>query len=192
MTHLIKRGLAVLPKSRTTISLARCIQSSTSLQDDKKGEVYYGKTTSRVRKTRIISISSSVLSTVLTPVILYKKFHLSAAMISVMSGMPITLTYMYTGAVYFMTKNYVAEMYMKSPDCLVVKKFGFLWWLRATEISPKDVEVPVDQGMLESFRVKGKGYLIDEQLITDKDLYACVTGQRGLNKVESKESEPLD
>ena len=146
--------------------------------------VYVGKISPRVKRARIISISSSVATSILAPVIAAKKFHLSTLWLAVACGTPMTLTYMYTAVVFFMTRTYVTEMFLKNPDVLVIKKYNIFCQQISQEIDPKDIEVPVNVGLLESFRVRNESFLIDDNAITDRDLFECVSGLRG-KKVSS-------
>lgn len=153
----------------------RCFSHQLNQPDDK---IYVGRTSSRVKRARVISLSSSAATTVIAPLITAKKLHLSTMWMAVACGTPISLTYLYTAVVFFMTRTYVTEMYLKSPDVLVIKKYNFFCCQVTQEINPKDIEVPVNVGLLESFRVKGESYLVDDNDIINKDLYECVSGLR--------------
>ena len=146
--------------------------------------VYKGQITPRIRRTRIISLTSSAATTIFAPLIAAKKLHLTTIWFAVACGTPMTLTYMYTAVVFFMTRTYVTEMFLKNPDTLIIKKYNFFCKQVSQEVDPKEIEVPVNVGLLESFRVKGESFMIDDNAITDRDLYECVSGFR-----HKKESE---
>ena len=167
----------VMSQCRIAQRLAvRCMSANSDRSQNPT--VYIGKISPRIRRARIISISSSVGTTIIAPLIAAKKFHLSALWMAVASGTPMTLTYMYTAVVFFMTRTYVTEMFLKNPDTLVVKKYNVFCQQVTQEIDPKEIEVPVNVGLLESFRVKNESYLIDDNSITDRDLYECISGFR--------------
>ena len=95
---------------------------------------------------------------------------------------------MCTGVIYWVSKNYVTEMYLKDKDTLVIKKFNLFLITTTQEVNPRDIKLPVDLGFSESFRVKEEGYLVDESQIQDIDLYECISGMRGQKEKKMEES----
>ena len=140
------------------------------------GDVYKGKVSLRVKKSRYITLASSGLTTIFAPIIAAKKFHLSSVWMAVATGAPISLTYLYTGVIYYTTRNYVTEMRMEGDDKIVATKLSLFCRPYERTIDPKDIRVSVNVGVFESFEANGESYLIDENDITDPRLYECVMG----------------
>lgn len=143
---------------------------------------YIGKESSRVKRLKFVTLASSLAATSFVPVMAVK----STVGITLVTSAFLPITYLCSFAVYFATKAYVTEMYLKSTDELVVKKLNLLCKTVTHKIDPKDIEIPIDLGMFESFRVNGKGYFVDDEAIQDPELYKCISGFRSKEKSEIK------
>lgn len=74
-------------------------------------------------------------------------------------------------------------MKLQTKDKLEVQTIGFLGNLKTTQISAHNIENPVDKGMFESFRCENVAYFIDEEKISDRDMYEAVTGLRNVKNM---------
>ena len=135
---------------------------------------YIGKESSRVKRLKLVTLTSSLVATTFVPVMALK----STTGLTLATSAFLPITYLCTFAVYFVTKSYVTEMYLTSADMLLAKKFNIFCKKVSHKIDPKDIEVPVDLGMFESFRVKNEGYFIDDNEIKDPELFKCISGLR--------------
>lgn len=176
------RGGFALANDRT--QLLTCKRCHGTITNSNPSTVYVGKTAQRVKRSRIISLTSSLATTILAPIIAAKKLHLSALWMAIATGTPMTLTYMYTAVVVYVTQNYVTEMYFKAPDKLIIKKYNLFCREIEQEVNPIDIEAPMNVGMLESFRVNNESYLVDEMDITDPQLYESISGLKNKDDTE--------
>ncbi|GIY82482.1 transmembrane protein 70 homolog, mitochondrial [Caerostris darwini] len=138
--------------------------------------VYEGMLKSRIKKVKLLSLTSSMLGFAMLPIIVR---DLSQISIALSCGAVVVSSFFLSTPLLldWVTRRYVTRLrYDPGSDVFTATTFDLLCRERELQFGAADVSVPDVPGLLTSVLVKGRPLFVDGDRVQDPDAYSVMMG----------------